>query len=272
MFETLKSVFRDNWAYRGQISRLALFDLRKQTSNTMLSWLWLFLKPAAYIFCFWFALYIGLRSRAAFVDGVEFPYVLWLSAACIPWFFMSAIIGPGSNVFKNHAFLVNRVPFPMACIPSIKVVSVFWLQLAFQAILTGIYIGCGYFTGIYMLQVPLLLLMMFVFWYFVCMMFSVLSALSKDFKNLLGILSMPFFWLSGVIFNLSNITNPMILTALYFNPITFFVTSFRGAYIYRTWFWEDQPAFAIFMAVFLLTAIVAMVLLNRFRDDIKDVC
>ena len=58
---TLGTILKDNWAWRKQIGRLALFELVKKSRGAVLSWSWFFIKPAMYIFCFWFALDIGLR-------------------------------------------------------------------------------------------------------------------------------------------------------------------------------------------------------------------
>lgn len=91
---------------------------------------------------------------------------------------------------------------------------------------------------VYLLQVPILLVLMFLFWNTVSILFSQLSAMSKDVKNLMSAMSTPFFWLSGVLFDVKDIHIGWVQTMLDFNPITFFVTAFRGAFYDKTWILE----------------------------------
>lgn len=89
MGETLKQL---SWAltkWRTQVLNLALNAMRKSAHGSLLGWVWVFVKPALYIFCFWFALNLGLRAaRASSMDGGT--YMMWLASGLIPWFFMQA--------------------------------------------------------------------------------------------------------------------------------------------------------------------------------------
>ena len=75
-----------------------------------------------------------------------------------------------------------------------------------MVVLFAIYFACGMPVDVYLLQVPILLLLMFLFWDVVSILFSQLSAMSKDVKNLMGAMSTPFFWLSGVLFDVKGYT------------------------------------------------------------------
>ena len=119
------------------------------------------------------------------------------------------------------------------------------VQLMLMVVLFAIYFACGMPVDVYLLQVPILLLLMFLFWDVVSILFSQLSAMSMDVKNLMGAMSTPFFWLSGVLFDVKGIHIGWIQVLLNFNPITFFVTSFRGAFYDKTWFWNEHRAVSV---------------------------
>ena len=89
--------------------------------------------------------------------------------------------------------------------------------------------------------------------------------------NLLGALSTPFFWMSGVIFNVRGIPVDWAQTLLYFNPITTFVTAFRGAYYDKTWFWEDPMLCIGFVVVFLVTLVFMVFTYSHFSEEVADV-
>ena len=269
MLSALSSILKDNWEWRKQIGRLALFELVKKSRGAVLSWAWFFIKPAMYIFCFWFALEIGLRSSIS--QANDAPYILWLCAGLIPWFFMQDILSTGIDVLHRYPYLVNKIKFPLSGISTIYCGATMIVQLVLMVVLFVIYFGCGMAPDIYLLQVPLLLVLMFVFWDMVSILFSQLSAVSKDVANLMRSMSTPFFWLSGVIFNVKNIPIDWIQVILYFNPITFFATAFRGAFYDKTWFWEDSLTLGGFAVVFVVTLILMTLVYKKLNEEVADV-
>ena len=214
---------------------------------------------------------IGLRVGSGAADAGAPPYILWLCAGLIPWFFMQDMLGAGIDVMHRYPYLVNKIKFPLSGISTIYTGATMLVQLMLMVALFIIYAACGMQFDVYLLQVPILLLLMFVFWDIVSIMFSQLSAISKDVKNLMNAMSTPFFWLSGVIFDVKSVPVDWIQTILYFNPITFFVTSFRGAFYDKVWFWEDPTLCAGFALVFVVTLVLALFVYKKFNEEVADV-
>lgn len=269
VLSTLATILKDNWEWRKQIGRLALFDLVKKSRGAVLGWAWFFIKPAMYIFCFWFALEIGLRAGNS--DAGASPYILWLCAGLIPWFFMQDMLGPGLDVLHRYSYLVNKIKFPLSGISTIFSGATLIVELMLMVALFVIYFACGMPLDVYLLQVPILLVLMFLFWNTVSILFSQLSAMSKDVKNLMSAMSTPFFWLSGVLFDVKDIHIGWVQTMLDFNPITFFVTAFRGAFYDKTWFWNDPSACVGFVVVFAITLLAALFVYKKFNEEVCDV-
>lgn len=265
------TILKDNWEWRQQIGRLALFELVKKSRGAVLSWAWFFIKPAMYIFCFWFALDIGLRVGSGAGEAGAPPYILWLCAGLIPWFFMQDMLGAGIDVLHRYPYLVNKIKFPLSGISTIFTSATMLVQLMLVAALFVIYFACGMTFDPYLLQIPFLLVLMFLFWDVVSILFSQLSAVSKDVANLVHAMSTPFFWLSGVIFNVQSIPIDWIQTILYFNPISFFVSAFRDALYDKTWVWENPMMCAGFAGVFVITLVVAVFVYKRFNEEVADV-
>lgn len=265
----LSQIIKDHWEWRGQISRLALFELVKKSRGAVLSWAWFFIKPAMYIFCFWFALDVGLRGGET--NPGDAPYLLWLCAGLIPWFFMQDMLGAGIDVLHRYPYLVNKIKFPLSAISAIFTLATMIVQVMLMVVLFGIYFAYGQPLDIYLLQVPILLVLMLVFWDVASILCSQLSAMSKDFANLLHAFSTPFFWLSGVIFDVKHLPFDWIQSVLYFNPITFFVTGFRDAFYDKVWFWEDPMLLGGFIIVFLVTLVLMCVIYKRLHEEVADV-
>ncbi len=270
LLQTLKTMVKGNVEWRNQIARLAWFELIKKSRGAILSWAWFFIKPAIYIFCFWFALDVGLRGAGATAtEGV--PYILWLSSGIIPWFFMQEMMGGGSDVLHKFSYLVKKIKFPLSGISSIFTGAEMIVQLMLQVALFVMYFICGMTFDLYLLQVPLALLLMFIFWDMFSILFSQITAFSKDVANLVKALSTPFFWLSGVIFDVRTIPFDWIQVLMQYNPVTFFCTVFRYAFCDKIWFWEDPGLCSGFIVVFVVTFIATLFVYKHLNQEVADV-
>lgn len=276
MLELLKSMAHDFGAWKTQIFQLAIITVRKQTHNTVLGWLWLFLKPAMYIFCFWFALYIGIRAGGSGMTSTQ--YLMWLSCGVIPWFFFKDTINAGSRLFSKYKFLVNKLKFPVAFIPVFYELADLLVHFLLLLALFAMFFILGGVPDVYFAQLLLLFVFMYVFAVGWSLLTSSLTAISKDIANLITTLSTPIFWLSGVIFDVANIESTTIRHILYFDPITFIVECFRIVFGNGTVFgeapsfiWSNPVFFACGLGTILLTAVLGLIVFSRLRKDIPDV-
>lgn len=268
---TLVAILKDNWAWRKQVSQLARFDLLKKSRGAALGRAWLFVRPAMYIFVFWFALEIGLKQ--SHISGFGLPYILWLMGGLIPWFFMQDQLGAGSNSLRRYTYLVNKIKFPLSCIPTIVCRSNMIVQLGLILAVLVIYFLVGGPVDLYLLQIPLILVLMYAFWWSFGVVCSFMSAMSKDFNQLLHALQQPLFWLSGIIFPVSHVVEKVHVMqyVFYIDPVSFFAESMRGAIYYKTWMWQD-PAFLIsFFVVFALQVAFMAFIYKRTSEEVADV-
>ena len=268
---TLGTILKDNWEWRHKISRLALFELVKKSRGAVLSWAWFFIKPLMYVLCFWFALEIGLRATGSSFGADAPPYILWLYAGLVPWFFEQDMIGTGCDVLRRYPYLVNKIKFPISCISTIYVLASLIVHLMLLVVLFALYFACGQGLDVYLLQVPIALVLMFVFWTAFSVGVSQLSALSKDVANLMHAISTPVFWLSGVIFNIKSVPVPWIQSIMNYNPVTFFTVVYRDAFYEKVWFWEDPSMCVGFAIVLVVTIVFAVWVYGKFNEEVADV-
>lgn len=270
ILHTLLEILKDKWTWRKQIVNLGLFDLRKKSRGAVLGSLWFFAKPAVYIFVFWFALEIGLKVGSS--SGSEgTPYILWLVAGLIPWFYMQDMLGQGVDVYHRYSYLVNKIKFPLSAIPTIFNVSTIVIQVGLVIALLIIHLACGQGFDLYLLQIPVAMVLMFVFFDMFSLMTSSLSAISKDFKNLMKTLSTPLFWLSGIIFDVFSLGYDWLTMILMFNPVTFFASMYRAAAYDKIWIWERPEAIMGFAVVFVVTLVCMILVYRRTREEVADV-
>ena len=260
------TILKDNWEWRKQIGRLALFELVKRSRGAVLSWFWLFAKPLIFICVFWFALDIGLRAG----KEMDPPFFLWLIAGLIPWFYMQDMLGTGSDILHRFPYLVNKIKFPLSGISTIYCLSTLIVHLGLMVVLFIIYFAYGMSLDLYLVQIPLIIFVMCVFFNMFSILTSQISAVSKDFANLLKAANTPIFWLSGIIYNVEALDIVWVKNVLMFNPVTFFATAFRSALYEKTWVWENTVALEAFGLVFFVTLIVMLLVYKRFHEEVSD--
>jgi teichoic acid transport system permease protein len=268
VFDTLREIIRDNWDWRSQMWPLALTEIRKEVRGSVLGWLWLLITPAMYIGVLWLAFAIGLRVTSA-VDGV--PFITWLAAGVIPWQFCSGMITGGSNVYRRYPYLVNRLRFPLSVISGFYVLAGLLVFLLTMVPVIIIMVATHTPFTIHAAQFPVVVILMYFFWFSWSMLTSPLSALSKDFHSLLRTLSTPLFWVSGVFFNIDSMHISWLKTAFLLNPIAFFVSSIRACFGENYWIWERPQMLWLFVGVLALTFVFALVTQKRLSLEVADV-
>jgi teichoic acid transport system permease protein len=265
---TLLDIIGEHKSYWRQIFQLAAVDLIKTYRGSALGWLWAVIKPAVTIFVYWFAFSIGLRASK---DVAGFPFFLWLLAGIIPWFYMSEMLTQGSTNFKRYDYLVTKIRFPLSTISTFVSLSKMYVHLALVMIVVVVFVLWGYPIDVYFLQLPVYVGLMFVFFTLWSMFASLLSAMSKDFANVVSSFVTAIFWVSGIMWDVNKIDSPILSKVLAFNPVTFLATGYRNVFIYKRWFFEDTFALAAFLIMLVGMFGLALFTFHRLRRDIADV-
>lgn len=266
--KTIIDIVKEHIKWRNQILSLAKSDIIKTYSGAALGWLWALVKPTITILVFWFAFSVGLRQGG---DIEGFPFVLWMMAGMLPWFYMSEMITQGAGAIRKYKFLVTKMKFPISTIPTFVALSKFAIHLCLFLIVVALFVIFGYMPDIYYLQLPIYMLLMLFF--FICwsLFSSMLSSISHDFLNLVKSITTAIFWMSGILWDINKINSKLVHDILLFNPVTFFANGYRNVFIYKTWIWEqprDLISFGIVLVVMLFLAVWSY---KKLLKEIPDV-
>jgi teichoic acid transport system permease protein len=269
---TLIDIWKEHIQWRHQLVKLAKADIIKTYSGAAFGWAWALVKPTVMIFVFWFAFAIGLRlGESVKADGETFPFILWLIAGLVPWFYMSDMITKGAGAILKYRFLVTKMKFPISTIPTFVGLSNAVVHLCLMLIVILVYVLFGKYPDIYFLQLPIYILLMICFFIVWGLFSAMLSAMSKDFLNLVKSLTTAVFWLSGIMWDVQKIDLPWLQTLLKFNPVTFFASGYRNVFVYKTWIWEDAYSLLYFGIVFAVLLILAVWIYKKLLKEIPDV-
>ena len=265
---TIREIISEHISYKEQILKLAKSDLVKTYRGAALGWSWSLIKPMVTLFVFWFAFTIGLRSGKP-VEG--YPFFLWLEAGFLPWFFMSEVITGGAGCIRKYSQLVTKMKFPISIIPTYYNLSHLFTHLILLLISILLFACFGFYPDIYMLQIPLYMLMMLAFFTVWSLLAGLLSAISKDFQNLVTAFSSAIFWMSGIIYNVDTIRHGWVRLLLKFNPVTVIAGGYRKSFIYKEWFYEDPVELACYATTLVLFSLAAIWAYKKLRKEIPDV-
>jgi len=236
---TLIKIIQQHFIWRRQLIKLAKADLIKTFSGAALGWAWAVIKPAVLIFVLWFAFGLGLRLGGQTPNG--YPFLLWLMAGLVPWFYMNEMLTEGANALRQYNYLVTKMRFPIATIPTFVGISKLYVHLFILALMTLVFLAYGYKPDIYFLQLPIYLLCMVLFFIAWAQFASILTCMSKDFYNLVGAATQALFWLSGILYDVNAMVIPGWLKIfLMLNPISFLASGYRNVFIYKVWIWDDH--------------------------------
>ncbi len=264
----LVTILKEHIEYRQQILKLAKADLVKTYRGAALGWSWAIIKPTVTIFVYWFAFAIGLRHGG---DVYGYPFFLWLIAGLIPWFYISDMLTAGTDSIRKYSYLVTKMKFPVSTIPTFVSLSKLFVNLLLMAIMIIIFWAFGYPPTIYYLQIIFYLVIGFAFWTVWALFSSLLSAISKDFSNLVKSFVTAVFWLSGILWDPEKIAIGWLKKILRLNPVTYIVSGFRNCFINKIWFWEQPKRLLYFAVAFVIMLVLALWVYRKVRKEIPDV-
>jgi len=281
---TLIKIIKQHITWRHQLVKLAKADLIKTFSGAALGWAWAVIKPAVLIFVLWFAFDIGLRIGGGLTNG--YPFLLWLMAGLIPWFYMDEMLTGGANSLRAYNYLVTKMRFPIATIPTFVGISKLYVHIFLVTVTIIFFFLYGFKPDIYLLQLPIYTVCMYFFFLAWAQFASILTCMSRDFYNLVGSATQALFWLSGILYDVKTMAIPGALKIfLMFNPITFIASGYRNVFIYKTWIWNDHYSLYIrtlnvevevypivlFLCVLTIMAVLALWAYRKLYKEIPDV-
>jgi teichoic acid transport system permease protein len=268
LIDTIKEIAHDHVAFRKQLFKLAKTDIIKKYRGAAFGWAWAVIRPSVTIFVYWFAFSVGLRHNK---DMYGYSFFLWLIAGMIPWFYMRDALQDGAKSIRSYKYLVKRIKYPVDTIPTFMSMADLLINIILQAAVVVIFMLAGHMPDLFYLQIPLYLLMMFAFFTAWSLFAGMLSAMSKDFQNLVNSVVPALFWLSGIMYDANSITQPLIRKILLFNPVTIIANGYRNAFIYKQWFWESSVEIRNYVFDLIIMILLAIWAYNKLKKDIPDV-
>lgn len=216
-------------------------DFKSRYSGAYLGAVWGIIQPIITVLIYWFVFQVGLKSGAR-PDGT--PYIVWMMAGIIPWFFFSDALGAVTNTFLEYSYMVKKLNFRISILPLIKVGSSLIIHIVFLIFVTVILNFSGFYADWSYLEI---FYYMFATVYLVLgvgLITSTLAVYVRDVSQLVAIIIQIGFWAIPIVWGPEALGGKLIYL-FKLNPVYYVVEGYRKALISKEPFWIE-PIYAIY--------------------------
>lgn len=263
------SMLKKSYQNRAMIVKLAKNDFRTKYAGSYLGILWSFVQPITTILLYWFVFQVGFRTPSV----GSYPFVLWLTAGLVPWFFFSDAWSGATTSLLEYDFLVKKVVFDIEIIPSIKVISAFFVNLFFTLFMIILFICSGIYPTLQIVQLLYYLLCAFVLAWGLSLFTSSVVVFVRDLRHFMSVVLQVLMWLTPIMWNISMIEEdyPWLVTVMKINPVFYIVQGYRDAMFQEGWFWEEPIWTAYFWGLILVLFLIGSKVFQSLRPHFVDV-
>lgn len=261
------------WQSRHLIWKLARNDFKKRYAGSYLGALWALAQPVVTVVMYYIVFDRIFGSSGPMREGIEVPFVLFLTAGLVPWFYFSEALNHGTMALLEYNYLVKKVVFKISILPIIKVIGATFIHVFFVAVLLIISVCYGYYPSVYTLQI---------FYYSACLFIFVLAlsyttcALVVFFRDLSQIINIALqigVWATPILWNIDDLAvrYPRIVVILKLNPLVYIVNGYRSAIYEREWFFQDFFSTMYFWIVTVVLFGIGALVFKRLKVHFADV-
>lgn len=271
LYEKITVLPAELYQNRKLIWKLAKNDFKTRFAGSYLGMVWAFVQPVVTILVYWFVFEKGFNAKAEMLaNGVEAPYVLWLTAGIVPWFYFSEALNNGTTALLEYNYLVKKVVFKISILPIIKIIAATFIHGFFVLFMLVLYAGHGYYPDLYTLQLFYYSFCLFVFVLGVSYATCAIIIFFRDLIQIIAIVLQVGMWATPILWKITMIPEQyQILFKL--NPVFYIVNGYRSALLEKTWFWEDFYSTMFFWIVTAVVFGVGALIFKRLKVHFADV-
>ncbi len=271
LYDKIVVLPKELWGNRELIWKLARNDFKKRYAGSTMGRVWAFIQPIVTVGMYYciFGIIFPARAQLA-ASGVKAPYVVWLTAGLIPWFYFSEAIGGGTSALIEYNYLVKKVVFKISILPIIKVIAATFIHAFFVLLLLVLYFVFHFSPSLYLIQL---------IYYSFCMFFLALAisystcaivAFFRDLSQIIGILLQVGMWATPIMWEIGVIPEKYrIIFKL--NPVFYIINGYRSALFEKQWFFEDFYSTMFFWITAAIIFGIGALIFKRLKPHFADV-
>jgi len=260
------------YKYRTLIQTLVSRELKARYRGTILGFFWSFVNPLLLLVVYTIVFGFIIRPRDLNVGDTPWLYALFLFCGVLPWqTWFAASSLESANVLMVQGNLIKKMLFPTEILPIVVVTSNFIHFLLGLPILLIFIPILGKTYTIYLLFLPLVILVQFVFTLGFSLLVSSLTVHFRDIKDILTNFLTFWFFASPIIYtvNYPNIQKHAVLRLFMdLNPMTHIMTNYQNCLFFGEMIrWKRL---GVTFLVSLLLLLLGYHIFDKLRDSFPE--
>ena len=220
---------------RHLIWKLAKNDFKKRYAGSYLGVVWAMAQPVVTVGMYYivFDRIMGNVSRTQ-----EAPFVLFLTAGLVPWFYFNEALNNGTNALREYDYLVKKVVFKISVLPIIKIIAATFIHVFFVLILLVVAALYGFYPTIYTIQLVYYSFCLFIFVLALSYTTCAVVVFFKDLSQIINIGLQIGMWATPILWDINSLS-PKWQVIVKINPLVYIVNGYRSAIYKQEWFFQD---------------------------------
>ena len=266
---TIFSLPMDIYKNRRLVAKLAKNDFKTRYAGSYLGIVWAFIQPVITILVYWFVFSVGFRSGTG---DLGVPFVLYLVAGIVPWFFFQDALIGGTNSLLEYNYLVKKVVFNIRILPVVKVFSAVFVHCFFVVIVLVIYTCMGYPPSLYALQLVYYSFCIFMLILAITYMTSAAVVFFRDLSQIINIMLQVGVWVTPIMWDFNDLgLGGLLANILKLNPVFYIVQGYRDSLINKVAIWEHPVLTLYFWGFTLVVFVLGTRLFKKLQVHFADV-
>jgi ABC-type polysaccharide/polyol phosphate export permease len=259
------------YRYRVLVQNLVVRELKARYRGTILGFFWSFFNPLLLMMVYTVVFGFILQPRDPSLGGSPKFYALFLFSGILPWTWFSSSSLESANVLMTHGNLIKKILFPAEILPIVAVTSNF-VHFSFGLPILLLFVPLfGKTYTLYLLFLPLVILVQYIFALGFCLLISALTVHFRDIKDLLANWLTFWFFSTPIVYPMTfgTIQRSSLLRAfLNLNPMTHIMQGYQNCVFYGSLIhWKKL---GVTFIASLVLFIIGYTIFDRLRDSFPE--
>lgn len=268
LYDKITVLPQELYQSRHLIWKLAKNDFKKRYAGSYLGAVWAMVQPVVTVAMYYIVFDLVMGTGKSMVP--DKPYVLFLTAGLVPWFYFSEALNSGTNALLEYNYLVKKVVFKISVLPIIKIIAATFIHVFFAVVLLVIAACYGYFPTVYTIQIVYYSFCLFIFVLGLCYSTCAVMVFFKDIGQIISILLQIGMWATPILWDINGIS-PIAQTLVKINPLVYIVNGYRSAIFEKQWFFEDFYSTMYFWIFTVVIFSIGALVFKRLKVHFADV-
>jgi lipopolysaccharide transport system permease protein len=270
VFRIFKNL-RDLYRYRVLIQNLVVRELKARYRGSVLGFFWSFFNPLLLMLVYTVVFGFILQPRDPTLGSSPKLYALFLFSGILPWTWFASSSLESANVLMTHGNLIKKILFPAEVLPFVVVTSNF-VHFSFGLPILFLFVPLfGKTYTVFLLFLPVVILVQYVFSLGFSLLISSLTVHFRDIKDLLANWMTFWFFATPIVYPMTYGTvqrSSLLRTFLNLNPMTHIMQGYQNCFFYGSLIHWKKLGVTFLVGIILFVA--GYTIFDRLRDSFPE--